>query len=308
MHRTKVGVGLVMIPFPPPIGELLVIGGASVLASEFEAPKRVMRKARQALQNAVVEDHKNDDDEEERLRRMDSTAAGSWNTDSIENKNAVSSTMPNTTNKKNNEETERDTITSTTNEQKEKVVLRDSFFSVMSQHHGEGSNNDDDDTTDDSAVPVYYSQQTTSSTISDCWSEDASTTIDPNINNMYSGKEHEEPSPTKQFLKTVGRKIILPFLDHVVGDDNDTTAPTTVVSSPAAPTNVTTSSVDNGSDAGGDEESEDAATNATTANNAPATMQAAIDPTAVSFDTENEATADSDPRTDPNIVLDILLS
>jgi len=314
---SMLGVGLVMIPFPPPIEELLVIGGASVLASEFEAPKRVMRKARKALQNAVVEDNNNDDDEEERLRRMDSTAAGSLNTD-IENKNAVSSTMPNTTNKTRdgvravechydvNEKTERDTIPSTTNDQKEKVVLRDSFFSVMSQHHGGGSKFDDDDTTDDSAVPVYL-QQTTSSTISDCWSEDASSTIDPNINNMYSGKEHEEPSPTKQFLKTVGRKIILPFLDHVVGDDNDTTAPT-VVSSPAAPTNVTTGSVDHGSDAGDEEESEDATANAITANTAPATMQAAIDPTAVSFDTENEATADSDPRTDPNVVLDILLS
>ena len=39
---------------------------------------------------------------------------------------------------------------------------------------------------------------------------------------MYSGKEHDAsplPSPTKQFLTNIGRNLVLPFLDHVVGED-----------------------------------------------------------------------------------------
>lgn len=48
------GVGLIFIPtLPPPFGEVLIVGGVSVLGTEFEAPKRVMRSARDSLERAV---------------------------------------------------------------------------------------------------------------------------------------------------------------------------------------------------------------------------------------------------------------
>lgn len=51
---TLVGVGLIFIPtLPPPFGEVLIVGGVSVLGTEFEAPKRVMRSARDSLERAV---------------------------------------------------------------------------------------------------------------------------------------------------------------------------------------------------------------------------------------------------------------
>ena len=49
-----VGVGLVFIPtLPPPFGEVLIVGGVSVLGTEFEGPKRVMRSARDSVARAV---------------------------------------------------------------------------------------------------------------------------------------------------------------------------------------------------------------------------------------------------------------
>jgi hypothetical protein len=49
-----VGVGLVFIPtLPPPFGEILIAGGVAFLGTEFEAPKRVMRSARDSLKTAV---------------------------------------------------------------------------------------------------------------------------------------------------------------------------------------------------------------------------------------------------------------
>jgi hypothetical protein len=49
-----VGVGLVFIPtLPPPFGEVLILGGVSVLGTEFEGPKKVMRSARDSVARAV---------------------------------------------------------------------------------------------------------------------------------------------------------------------------------------------------------------------------------------------------------------
>ncbi|KAL3916516.1 MAG: hypothetical protein SGILL_005143 [Bacillariaceae sp.] len=51
---TMVGVGLIFIPtLPPPFGEVLIVGGVSVLGTEFEAPKRLMRSTRDSLERAV---------------------------------------------------------------------------------------------------------------------------------------------------------------------------------------------------------------------------------------------------------------
>mmetsp|Transcript_7994 Transcript_7994/g.22224 ORF Transcript_7994/g.22224 Transcript_7994/m.22224 type:complete len:614 (+) Transcript_7994:42-1883(+) len=51
---TMVGVGLIFIPtLPPPFGEVLIAGGVSVLGTEFEGPKRVVRSARDSLERAV---------------------------------------------------------------------------------------------------------------------------------------------------------------------------------------------------------------------------------------------------------------
>lgn len=49
-----VGVGLVFIPtLPPPFGEVLIIGGVSVLGTEFEGPQKVMRSARDSVARAM---------------------------------------------------------------------------------------------------------------------------------------------------------------------------------------------------------------------------------------------------------------
>lgn len=49
-----VGVGLILNPIlPPPFGEILIVGGVSVLGTEFEAPKLVMRSARDSFERAV---------------------------------------------------------------------------------------------------------------------------------------------------------------------------------------------------------------------------------------------------------------
>jgi Putative transmembrane protein (PGPGW) len=51
---TMVGVGLIFIPtLPPPFGEVLIVGGVSVLGTEFEAPKRLVRSTRDSLERAV---------------------------------------------------------------------------------------------------------------------------------------------------------------------------------------------------------------------------------------------------------------
>mmetsp|Transcript_58777 Transcript_58777/g.143775 ORF Transcript_58777/g.143775 Transcript_58777/m.143775 type:complete len:615 (-) Transcript_58777:87-1931(-) len=51
---SMVGVGLILIPtVPPPFGEVLIAGGVTVLSSEFEAPKRVVRNARDSLETSV---------------------------------------------------------------------------------------------------------------------------------------------------------------------------------------------------------------------------------------------------------------
>eukprot|EP00977_Amphora_coffeiformis_P002352 scaffold438_cov167-Amphora_coffeaeformis.AAC.3 len=51
---TMVGVGLVFIPtLPPPFGEVLIAGGVSLLAKEFEGPKRVVKSCRDKLETAV---------------------------------------------------------------------------------------------------------------------------------------------------------------------------------------------------------------------------------------------------------------
>ena len=49
-----VGVGLIFIPtLPPPFGEVLIVGGVSVLGTEFEAPKRVMKSARDSMERSL---------------------------------------------------------------------------------------------------------------------------------------------------------------------------------------------------------------------------------------------------------------
>lgn len=176
------GVGLVLIPFPPPFGEILVAGGVSVLGMEFEGPKRVIRNARNALENVVGRY----DDEVlaiEQLKQMESV--GSYN----------------------NGDHGEDL-----NDAKEKVVLRDSFLTVISQQIDEENGAEeiiDGSETDGSSVGA--------SDINDCWTESNMRT---SIDNMYSNGEPKDlsPSPTNFFLKRVSRNIVLPFLDQVVGD------------------------------------------------------------------------------------------
>ncbi len=176
---------MIPLPFPPPFGEILVVGGVSVLGTEFEAPKRVMRNARDALQNAV-ESNGEDEVAVDKLQEMESVA-GQDETTKI-------SVDP-----EGNAESVED-------DGEKPVILRDSFLTVMSQQQ---------------------QNRSTSETLSDCWS---TPNIDANIGNMYSGKEHNDPSPpttstAKQFLQNVGRNIVLPLLDHAVGDKKANATP-----------------------------------------------------------------------------------
>ena len=178
MFLLPVGLGLVLIPlpFPPPFGEVLVVGGVSVLGAEFEGPKKVMRSARNALETAVGREG-----DEVHLKQMESVDSGNDVTDSDEN------------------------------ESQEKVILRDSFLTMMSQQIGEKCGDGEASTVGD------FNDSNASFDINDCWTDK---NIEPNIDNMYSGEvvEGHTPSPTKTFLKNVGRNYVLPFLDHVVGD------------------------------------------------------------------------------------------
>jgi hypothetical protein len=150
---------------------VLVVGGVSVLGTEFEGPKRVFRNARNSLENAIG---RHGDEElaiEQQLKQMESVAI----------------------------DIDRDT---SENDVKEKVILRDSFFT----NAGGGI----DDKTSAGAADI-----------NDCWTD---ANIQANIDNMYISKEPRDlspspsPSPTKSFLKSVGRRVVLPFLDQVVGD------------------------------------------------------------------------------------------
>ena len=164
-----IGVCVVLIPFPPPFGEVLVVGGVSVLGTEFEGPKRVFRNARNSLENAIG---RHGDEElaiEQQLKQMESVAID------IDRYNSA-------------------------NDVEEKVILRDSFFTNV----GGGI----DDKTSAGAADI-----------NDCWTD---ANIQANIDNMYISKEPRDlspsPSPTKSFLKSIGRNVVLPFLDQVVGD------------------------------------------------------------------------------------------
>jgi len=187
---TMLGLGLIMIPlpFPPPLGEILVVGGVSVLGTEFEAPKRVMRNARNALQSVVVS-HENEEVEVDKLQKMES----------------VGDDYCRTTEK--NNEFDYD-VENSENDKKEPVVLRDSFLTVMSQQQLDQDQRSVNESSSDAL------------SISDCWSY---SNIDANIDNMYSGNTHDSPlsSPAKHFFHNVGRNVVLPFLDHVVGDQKN---------------------------------------------------------------------------------------
>jgi hypothetical protein len=173
---------MIPLPFPPPLGEILVVGGVSVLGTEYEAPKRVMRNARDALQNAV-ESKDSEEVQMEKLQQMESVS----DQDSTD-KTDLDPSSPE-------------------DEEKESVQLRDSFLSVVSQQQLDEDHRGVNATSNDAP------------SVNDCWSD---SNIDANIDNMYSGKEHDAsplPSPTKQFLTNIGRNLVLPFLDHVVGED-----------------------------------------------------------------------------------------
>ena len=59
-----VGVGLVFIPtLPPPFGEVLIAGGVSFLATEFEGPRRVVRSCRDSLEGIVGREETTNADE-----------------------------------------------------------------------------------------------------------------------------------------------------------------------------------------------------------------------------------------------------
>ena len=145
-----------------------------------------MRNARNALQNVVGDDGK-EEVNIEKLKQMESVATEQDTTDQENNEAGNYS-----------EGQEDDNV-------QEPVILRDSFLTIMSQQQDSGDNGG---TNDASEAPVH---------INDCWS---GSNNDATINNMYDGKEHGSSSPTttKDFLKNVGRNVVLPFLDHVVGD------------------------------------------------------------------------------------------
>jgi hypothetical protein len=54
-----VGIGLTVIfipALPPPFGEALLVSGVSVLGTEFETPKRIMKSARDSFERVVSSD------------------------------------------------------------------------------------------------------------------------------------------------------------------------------------------------------------------------------------------------------------
>ncbi len=76
---------MIFIPtLPPPFGEVLIVGGVSVLGTEFEGPKRVMRSARDSLERAVGRELERDKPAEEDDTLTTSEAESTGSPDSLE--------------------------------------------------------------------------------------------------------------------------------------------------------------------------------------------------------------------------------
>jgi hypothetical protein len=95
---TLVGVGLIFIPtLPPPFGEVLILGGVSLLGTEFEAPKRVMKSARDSLERAVgrgEDGESSSDAASDQEKQTKETTVDDDETETETNKEETTSTTP----------------------------------------------------------------------------------------------------------------------------------------------------------------------------------------------------------------------
>ena len=162
---TMVGVGLVFIPtLPPPFGEALIVGGVSLLGTEFEGPKRVVKNARDSFERAVGRD---DDD------NADTTASVA--------SSVVESTSPD-----------------------------DATLKASNVHRYN---------------PAHVCPAVESIAEEDC-SRDSGDTESAVAGDALSSTSKDWQSTPPHYavrdrFKKFGRKVVLPFLDQVVGDQNE---------------------------------------------------------------------------------------
>jgi hypothetical protein len=189
-----VGVGLVFIPtLPPPFGEVLILGGVSVLGTEFEAPKLVMKSARDKLESVVGRNEENnddnDDEEEEDEEKVGKCGGKSDSEDgSINNKTTTASGIATAT----------ATATATNISKSEELLSKDYVF-----------------------IPSACHQNNSAPEASDPRNDVASTCSDDTNNNNESNSNTNTSSnkrTMKDRMRGFGRQYVLPFLDQVVGD------------------------------------------------------------------------------------------
>jgi Putative transmembrane protein (PGPGW) len=71
-----VGVGMILLASPCPVGEILMVGGVGLLATEFEGPKRVVKNARDSLVKMCgdpAEDEQEKDKEKDEMQNLDAS-------------------------------------------------------------------------------------------------------------------------------------------------------------------------------------------------------------------------------------------
>ena len=142
---------------------VLIVGGVSLLGTEFEGPKRVAKNARDSFERAVGRD---DDDDADTTASVTSLAAESTSTDEVTVK--------------------------ASNVQKSQLAHSGSVVESIAE---EDCRRDGDDS--ESATAADESS--------------------------FNSSEQQSTLPrhaVKDHIKRFGRKVVLPFLDQVVGDKN----------------------------------------------------------------------------------------
>ena len=191
------GVGLVFIPtLPLPFGEALFLGGVSVLGTEFEAPKRVMKSARDKLESVVGRNEKKEEEEEEKVGESDGK---SDREDGSNNSNNTTASV-----------IVAATATATNISNGEESLSKDYVFIPSACHQNNSAPKDCFIAGDDNRT---YSN-----------TEDTGPTARTNSksNNNNESNDNTNTGSNRRIMKDrvrgFGRQYVLPFLDQVVGD------------------------------------------------------------------------------------------
>ena len=198
------GVGLVFIPtLPLPFGEALFLGGVSVLGTEFEAPKRVMKSARDKLESVVGRNEEKDEKEEEEEEKVGESDGKSDREDGSNNSNNTTASVIVAA-------TATATATATNISNGEESLSKDYVFIPSACHQNNSAPKDcfiagDDNRTYSNTEDIGPTARTNSKS-----------------NNNNESNDNTNTGSNRRIMKDrvrgFGRQYVLPFLDQVVGD------------------------------------------------------------------------------------------